>query len=144
MLALLMRDERVRGLIERRGMYLSCVAGVMAFYFMIRYPGWPPIPESMAIAVLMAVSVVRNESRFLSWRPLVWVGLVSYSVYVWQELFFIQTAHSKALQVGFVLLLAIASYYLIERPCIQFSKKFGCNWAVRWTMKRHDSYLGEV
>jgi peptidoglycan/LPS O-acetylase OafA/YrhL len=57
--------------------------------------------------------------RFLNWRPVAFVGTLSYSLYLWQQLFL--NRHSTALVSRFPLNLllaaaaACASYYLIER-----------------------------
>jgi peptidoglycan/LPS O-acetylase OafA/YrhL len=56
----------------------------------------------------------------LHWRPAVFVGGLSYSIYLWQQPFL--DRHSTAVIASFPLNLllvacaALASYYLIERP----------------------------
>jgi peptidoglycan/LPS O-acetylase OafA/YrhL len=64
-----------------------------------------------------------SVDRFLNWRPVVWVGKLSYSLYLWQQLFCFQEAGFRVFWVkGFpqnVLLsfiCAALSFYLIERP----------------------------
>jgi peptidoglycan/LPS O-acetylase OafA/YrhL len=54
----------------------------------------------------------------LQWHPLCWVGVISYSLYVWQELFLTVKAVEVPFpfNVGCVLLAAILSYYLVESP----------------------------
>jgi len=53
--------------------------------------------------------------RFLNARPVIWVGVLSYSIYLWQELFV--WAYIPALaKIAGILATASASYYLIERP----------------------------
>jgi peptidoglycan/LPS O-acetylase OafA/YrhL len=63
---------------------------------------------------------------FLTWRPILWVGQISYSLYLWQQLF---TAPSQLYLVTSPLLfpplmfvVAAASYYWIELPCRRISK----------------------
>lgn len=63
---------------------------------------------------------------FLTWRPLIWVGQISYSLYLWQQLF---TASPQLYPVASPLLIAplmfvaaAASYYWIELPCRQAGK----------------------
>ena len=59
-------------------------------------------------------------ARVLAWRPLVWIGKRSYSLYLWQELF-LDRYHRTLLQtfpinIACALACANASYALIERP----------------------------
>src|SRR5262249_41054877 len=60
----------------------------------------------------------------LNSRPLVSVGVISYSLYLWQQMFF--NRYSTALMTTFpinitlVTAAAIASYFLIEKPCLRF------------------------
>jgi peptidoglycan/LPS O-acetylase OafA/YrhL len=79
--------------------------------------------------------------RLLGWRPLLYVGLVSYGIYLWHYAFVVKIAHGIAhwmtdnglgvnarLALLFVLSLAgsiaIASvgYYLIERPALSLKR----------------------
>jgi peptidoglycan/LPS O-acetylase OafA/YrhL len=59
----------------------------------------------------------------LQWRPLCWVGVISYSLYVWQELFLAVKPVELPFpfNVGCAFLAAILSYYLVESP---LRKKF--------------------
>jgi peptidoglycan/LPS O-acetylase OafA/YrhL len=58
--------------------------------------------------------------KLLNARALVWVGTLSYSLYLWQEPFLDPKDHSSwthwPLNLGLALLCAVGSYYLIERP----------------------------
>jgi len=78
---------------------------------------------NLAIAVIIdrVVRVTRGPVfQALNWAPLVWVGTLSYSLYLWQEPFLNHRAHTTAtawpLNLGLAIVCAIASYYLIERP----------------------------
>jgi peptidoglycan/LPS O-acetylase OafA/YrhL len=69
----------------------------------------------------------------MSVRPLAWVGLVSYGVYMWHVplLLFARSIgvfpHSYAVRLavilGPVLLAAAASWYLVERPAIAWAAR---------------------
>jgi peptidoglycan/LPS O-acetylase OafA/YrhL len=127
LLALLMQDEHIRSWIERKGMYVAVLAGTFISYCMLRFP-WPTLPESLSIAVLIAVSVMQPEcelARALSWRPLTWLGLVSYSLYVWQDLILLNTSGwaTKSALIFVVALMSITSYYLIERPMTRIGRR---------------------
>ncbi len=58
--------------------------------------------------------------KTLNWAPLVWLGTLSYSLYLWQEPFINHFARSQvnAFPLNLVLAFtcAVASYYLVERP----------------------------
>jgi peptidoglycan/LPS O-acetylase OafA/YrhL len=71
-------------------------------------------------------------ARVLGWRPVAWLGLVSYGIFLWhqpltEELLKVQdwTAHGSfviyTVVVGVVATAcATASYYLVERPLLRF------------------------
>ena len=58
--------------------------------------------------------------RVLNWSPLVWFGTLSYSLYLWQEIFLAHREHHTwnvwPLNLGLALVCAIGSYYLVEKP----------------------------
>lgn len=72
-----------------------------------------------------SVSAVDPVGRVLATRPLVWLGLISYSVYLWHYPVFafarIGSGEPAALEkFGWIALtigLSVASYWLVERPC---------------------------
>lgn len=79
---------------------------------------------ALAIAAVVAVPE-GGLARALSWRPLVALGIISYSLYVWHyALFWTIERHDPALPgpvrfvggVGLALAAAGASYLLVERP----------------------------
>jgi peptidoglycan/LPS O-acetylase OafA/YrhL len=78
------------------------------------------------IPVLIAATVLRPETRVgrvLELQPVRWLGRISYSLYLWQQLFFVWEAYrsprmgwSQQWPWSFVaaLLMACASYYFVE------------------------------
>lgn len=68
--------------------------------------------------------------RFLNTRPLVYVGALSYSLYLWQQLF-LNPMDEIPWYVGFpqnlvlAVAAALASYYLIERPFLNLKAVLG-------------------
>jgi peptidoglycan/LPS O-acetylase OafA/YrhL len=60
------------------------------------------------------------SGRLLNWRPLVWIGTLSYSLYLWQEPFLDRRDPSDwtvwPLNLGLALCFAVASFYLVEKP----------------------------
>jgi peptidoglycan/LPS O-acetylase OafA/YrhL len=90
------------------------------------YPGWRALaPTIGACLVLWSGSDSRAVAPLLSWRPLVFVGLISYPLYMWHWPVFwigrtvgtvdLDLAHAAALgAISFVL--AWATFVLVERP----------------------------
>lgn len=79
----------------------------------------------VAVAGLV-LHVIQTPYRFLNWTPVAWLGRISYSLYLWQELF----CSNAALHSGYALVLpsivcACLSYYLIEQPMLRLRD----NWA---------------
>jgi peptidoglycan/LPS O-acetylase OafA/YrhL len=81
------------------------------------------IPWMLAGTVLRPAGAL---GRALESAPLRWVGRLSYSLYLWQELFFVKRHANLAsaltplqswpYNVVALLACAAASYYLLERP----------------------------
>lgn len=133
-LALVMR-ERNRVLMIARltrlpiWLFLLAVFCVLCVY---------PVPlraafEAMIIPVLLIGTVLHRDwliSRLLESRTLVWIGRLSYSLYIWQSVLFIgpQNVRSglQVFPVNVIALLAIAfaSYYVIEKPLIRLGQQF--------------------
>jgi len=93
----------------------------------MKYPGLYTIPPALAAAVLIATG--RQDStvtgRLLSLRPLVFTGLISYSLYLWHlPVFAFFTYYNirepDALQLGLMIasiyLIAVMSWMVVERP----------------------------
>jgi peptidoglycan/LPS O-acetylase OafA/YrhL len=89
-------------------------------------------PASILLYPLMIFATVLHPeaifSRFLSLPVLRFVGRISYSLYLWQQLFlnpFATAPHGSFRSHNLLcwtaaVACAIASYYLIETPCIRF------------------------
>ena len=81
--------------------------------------------EALCVAfVLLSLETAGPLRRALSFRPLVLLGLVSYSLYLWQEPFLAQgwtsgVMGSTALAPLLALACAITSYRLVERPFLR-------------------------
>lgn len=77
----------------------------------------PALNVSLAGLVL---HVIQFPYRALNWAPVAWLGKISYSVYLWQELF----CSNPTLHLGYSLLVpvlacACLSYYLVEKPALR-------------------------
>jgi peptidoglycan/LPS O-acetylase OafA/YrhL len=89
--------------------------------------------RAIAVALLL-LYIVHNQHKkwmcILEWKPLVYVGTISYGIYIYQG-FFLRTGGGSEiwfqkypLNIILAVLLAILSYELIEKPILQFKKKF--------------------
>jgi peptidoglycan/LPS O-acetylase OafA/YrhL len=81
----------------------------------------PLLHTSLAGLVLHVIQV---PYRALNWTPVAWLGKISYSLYLWQELFCTNTN----LHFGYALVLptlacACLSYYLVEQPMLRLRER---------------------
>jgi len=64
--------------------------------------------------------------QILNWRPIAWVGTISYSLYLWQQPFMPGSLPIPwYAKIACALACAAASYYWIEQPVLSLRKKFG-------------------
>jgi peptidoglycan/LPS O-acetylase OafA/YrhL len=91
LLALLLADERIRGIIARWSKYLALPASFTLILCMyLQSEKIALFPEVLSIACLIAATTLHPTSIFsrpFAFQPLAWLGTVSYSVYIWQGLF---------------------------------------------------------
>lgn len=72
----------------------------------------------------IVLHVIQVPYRALNWGPVAWVGKISYSLYLWQELF----CSNANLHYGYWLVApavgcACLSYYLVEKPMLRVREK---------------------
>jgi peptidoglycan/LPS O-acetylase OafA/YrhL len=134
--ALILVEPRWRAWFEAHftaGVWWACVAGYALFQVLLRkhtYNIW----ESMLLAAAVAGTVLRPRDvvgRLLENRVLKWIGRLSYSLYLWQQLFLIAGARQPfsllqkfPINLGLLLLAAVLSYELLERPMIRLGHRF--------------------
>lgn len=88
-------------------------------------------PVMLVCLAALIESSTRHETswpgRFLNWRPVAYVGVLSYSLYLWQQPFL--DRHSDALLTAFpqnivlTVVAAMLSYYLIEKSFLNMRKR---------------------
>ncbi len=82
---------------------------------------------SVAVIVHYCVSVQSVVTKALATRPLVWIGVLSYSLYLWQQVFLNRNSaalvSSFPLNLGLAILAAFGSYYCVERPLNGFRRR---------------------
>ncbi|HLJ73899.1 MAG TPA: acyltransferase [Thermoanaerobaculia bacterium] len=94
---------------------------------------------NLAIALSLAWAVTRPEAtvgRILNWRAVAFVGVLSYSAYLWQQPFLLNRK-SESILVTFpvsivaAFIAAMLSYLLIEAPMLRVRTAIECRWQAR-------------
>ena len=81
---------------------------------------WPLMHVSIAGLIL---HVVRARYAWLNLRPVMWLGQISYSLYLWQQLFVFGTVGRAWYGIILAVGGASASYYLVERPMLRLRER---------------------
>jgi peptidoglycan/LPS O-acetylase OafA/YrhL len=90
--------------------------------------------SSLCIPLLIAGTVTHPRwsfSRVLDWPPLRWLGRISYSLYLWQQLFLYPPwqpmptgwAQKFPVSLAAAFACATASYFVVERPLIRIGRR---------------------
>ena len=139
--------ERVgRWLDERQRRLLASVGVVMAFsilaashlrgcFFLLTFTF--PVFQNLGLAILIAISVGSARCflfAWLEWRCVTFIGTISYSLYIWQQIFCTQPDvfggspswwNSFPFWVVAAFAAALISYYAIERPFLRLKRSGG-------------------
>ena len=137
-----MRSEvvwRMLAMLPRWVLGVTCVLAIAFANVPGDIRGWPRLAFHLAIALTIAQVVSRPESpvvRVLEWRPLAFVGAVSYGVYLLHKLvFYVVQRGLAAVDLGspealFAMCalgsigLAALSYRCFEAPILSFKTRF--------------------
>ena len=133
LLAVLWRSSKygatVQSLLQR--WHFAFLIGLLAAIVWVPRGGWQTTGLAILMPCVVLGTVLRPESvgtRFLEWAPLRWVGRISYSLYLWQQLFFVERFYlwrplgrleQRPLNLCLTFLAAMVSYYCLERPLIR-------------------------
>jgi peptidoglycan/LPS O-acetylase OafA/YrhL len=100
---------------------------------------------AVLIPMILAGTVLHPEwpvSRLLDSAPVAWIGRVSYSLYIWQQLLLVPGwEHPSHLwtrwpwNLAIILAVACTSYYLIETPLL----RLGARLALRYSTRRRSA-----
>lgn len=142
----LLATSRARGLLQRAGPGTAWAAAAVALAMLVaaeafRHAGgaWPRRFEmygfrfvtDWCIVVVLWAAVYHPAhfaGRLLNWPPLTAVGVLSYSLYLWQELFVgpLQAHWPFRLpwNLAATLVAAYLSYLLVERPFLRLKSRF--------------------
>jgi len=81
---------------------------------------------NICLAILVHRSVYHSGDpvgRVLNWKPVAFVGVLSYSLYIWQQPFLDRYSAAWVNEfpqnLGFAVLAALASYFLLEKPMLK-------------------------
>lgn len=81
---------------------------------------WPLMHLSIAGLILHAV---RSQYRWLNVLPMIWLGQISYSLYLWQQLFVFGRDGRPWYGVIAAVGVASGSYYVVERPMLRLRER---------------------
>ena len=129
----LMRNQAVRKYIPA---WSSPVLIVMEIGLLsIRIPFFFTL-QALVIPLLILSTVLHPgtiQGRILESKPIRWIGWISYSLYLWQQLFFgvnfvgsppgIAVLREQPINLAALLLCATFSYYLVEKPFLRLGHK---------------------
>lgn len=111
------------------------VAAFLIFLNLERTNAMPTLTTYLLLAVMLGSMLVVQEGLAYQWlnaRILVWIGTISYSMYVWQQLFLLHPDNSTPLgtlgvfpyNLACTFAAASCSFYFLERPAIAFGRQF--------------------
>jgi peptidoglycan/LPS O-acetylase OafA/YrhL len=81
---------------------------------------WPLLHFSIAGLLL---HVVQSPYWILNVKPVVWLGKISYGLYLWQQLFAYNPQHRNWYWLLVPVGLASLSYYLVEQPMLRLRQR---------------------
>jgi peptidoglycan/LPS O-acetylase OafA/YrhL len=131
--ALLLHDPKTRNAIrERMGRGWFAGLGCAALACIVVYSYLAGLWLAMLLPMLLLLTVLHPEwavSRVLDLKPVRFVGRISYSLYLWQQLFLVPgwlpgspLALPFPANLGLALGAAMLSYYCVERPCMAYGR----------------------
>jgi len=127
-------NPRARAVIAR---WSGSLAVLAVAALIVAFLVWTPPGYVAVLAILMALLPLASLGRPTSWigrllesRPLAWIGHVSYSLYLWQQLFLPHATVPMLLpriqvlpfNVALAFLVAWLSYVFVEQPAMRVGK----------------------
>jgi peptidoglycan/LPS O-acetylase OafA/YrhL len=114
LLAFVLQHPKLRG--ERRALIGVEIFAFAAGVGLVETFTGPLVDLSAALLITYAVQQGSWLSRALSWRPLVFVGLISYSLYLWHLLILSWVGENRLLALPIAFGVAYVSTRWVERP----------------------------
>lgn len=129
------RDHFVRQFLSGVGILALSTLGVIALKHdvLIGFPNYYALMVCLATASLIVIGQINPDNtvtRFLSFKPLVGIGLISYSLYIWHWPIFAtiryipieETPIVTAMCLMLAFVLGVGSWYFLERPARRFNQ----------------------
>ena len=133
---------KLTGWLEVKNWYLqlfrpSVSLALVALVLLInRYMGYTIVSVfgtsviNVGLAVLIHRCVYCSKDlfgKFLNWKPIAFVGVLSYSLYLWQQLFLNRESSAWSCtfpqNLVFAVAAALASYFLLEKPLLNLRRR---------------------
>ncbi len=136
--ALVLDDDAIRAAFSRGfkwWMWWGCALAYWAIQvaYLAERKRTYSIFESILLPLMVVGTVYRPQTwvaRLLETRALKWIGRLSYSLYLWQQLFLVPTAGSGIsllqkfpISIAMIVLCAWSSYRFVERPFIRWGHR---------------------
>ena len=134
------------GWLERQGWYLKLFRPIYSVGLLVlvlvtnRYMAYTVVSVfgSSVINACLAVLIHRSVycsrdwmGKVLNWKPIAYVGVLSYSYYLWQQLFLDRGSsawiNAFPQNLVFVVVAGFGSYFLLERPLLKLRHRLHAN-----------------
>ncbi len=82
--------------------------------------------QNLAIALCLDWAITNSTGfvgKILNSKPFVWVGVLSYSLYLWQQVFLVPSTNVFPLNIIQTFAAALFSYFIIERPSLKLRQR---------------------
>ena len=82
---------------------------------------------AICLVIVAAVSFPGTAThRFLNWRPLAFIGVLSYSLYIWNALFLFDHGRFVPFPLNYacIAVVAVLCHYLVEKPFLRLKDRF--------------------
>jgi len=126
---------------EKTEFYLGSLKNLMASIILFLSPVYLPeiilpvyfILQSIGVGLFLGWIYMNNGNKIISlleWKPVAFIGIISYGIYIWQGLFLRTGPGSEwwpqqfPQNVFLTLTAALISFYIIEKPVLRWKKKF--------------------
>ncbi len=128
--------------------WMSCFLVALASWLAARWPAFAGVECTIVpLAIGLGINSVLQSTdswvgKFLRLPPVIFVGKLSYSLYLWQQLFLGPIENKMApfrvfpINLILVFLFALFSYYLVEKPALRLKdRRFGVRRAGAGTIR---------
>jgi peptidoglycan/LPS O-acetylase OafA/YrhL len=137
--AFTLADAKARNKLQREFRFVPWLALVLlAAVSIALYSDLTSMWLAVLIPLILAGTALHPEwliSRLLDSRPIAWIGRLSYSLYIWQQLFLVPGWENPShfwlrwpWNMAVILAVACASYYLVETPLLRMGRRLAAKW----------------